>query len=166
MINSEYYIKNLKMTKHPEGGYYSESYKSTINISGDQIGLDSDKLRPLSSSIYFMLEDNEVSHFHRLKSDEIWYYHGGEALVISVIDSSGDFIEYELGMDMEKGQSPQIIITAGSIFGSYIKKGSGYSLVGCMVSFGFDFEDFELFNREYLLKKYPQYKRIIQKLTQ
>lgn len=164
-LQKEILISKLSMIKHPEGGYYSQSYSSPLTINGELIGLNRDTSRPLSTSIYFLLSDEEVSHFHRLKSDEIWYYHGGETLIVSIINTDGELKKYRLGMDLESGEIPQIVVPAGAIFGSYVESGKGTSLVGCMVSFGFNFEDFELFTRDYLLSLYPKHTQIIKKLT-
>lgn len=165
MIDKEKLIDKLNLIKHPEGGYYSQSYRSPIVINGKHIGLEKSEYRSLSTSIYFMLSDKEVSNFHRLKSDEVWYYHGGESLVITIIDKNGNLSEQKLGLDIDNGEIPQITVPSGSIFGSYIESGSGISLVGCMVSYGFDFIDFELFSYKELQKKYPKHEMIIKKLT-
>lgn len=164
-LDKENIIQQLSMIKHPEGGYYAQTFRSFTNINGIAIGLEKSEYRPLSTSIYFLLSDKEVSHFHRLKSDEIWYYHGGETLVVVIINENGNLEEHKLGMDLSSGESPQLIVPAGSIFGSFVESGKGTSLVGCMVSFGFDFEDFTLFTREELLSSFPKHSKIIEKLT-
>jgi len=157
------WVKNLKMTEHPEGGYYSVEYVSPHRITAEGLDVSFDGTRALSSSIYFLIDEGNVSNFHRLKADEIWYYHDGEPLTIAMITENGEYISYELGLDFEKGQRPQVLVPAGCIFGSYPK--SGYSLVSCMVSYAFEFEDFELFDRQDLLNQYPEHKEIIEKLT-
>lgn len=155
MYTAEDFIKNLDMTAHPEGGFYKEGFASEQKIG---------ELRKLWTSIYFLLRDGEVSNFHRLKSDEMWYYHAGASLTIYMINEEGKLITEELGLDIEHGEKPQVLVPKGYIFGSAMNK-EGYSLVGCMVSPGFNFEDFELFQREELLQKYPEYKEEIFKLT-
>ena len=155
MKNAEYYIKNLEMIPHVEGGYFKESFLSEDNVREN---------KKLWSSIYFLLRTGEVSNFHRLKSDEVWYYHDGEALTIYMITPEGDFITKQLGTDIENGESPQVLVPKGYIFGSAMNK-EGFSLVGCMVAPAFEYEEFELFEREYLLNLYPKYKDIILKLT-
>lgn len=157
------WIKKLNMTKHPEGGYYSVEYVSSHKITDESLNVSFDGTRALASSIYFLIEEGNVSNFHRLKSDEIWYYHDGEPLTIAIIDDQGHYSSLELGLDFEKGQRPQVLVPAGAIFGSYTE--SGYSLVSCMVSYAFEFEDFELFSRDDLLNKYPEHENIIRKLT-
>ena len=81
-----------------------------------------------------------------------------------MITPDGELITQDLGLEIEKGQKPQILVPKGYIFGSAMHN-EGYSLVGCMVSPGFTFEDFELFERNDLLKIYPEHEKIIKKLT-
>lgn len=155
MKSAEYYIKNLNMTPHVEGGYFKESF-----ISKDETRKD----KKLWSSIYFLLETGEVSNFHRLKSDELWYYHDGEALTIYMITPEGELITSQLGKNIENGETPQVLVPKGCIFGSAMNN-DGYALVGCMVSPAFEYEEFELFERKYLLDLYPNHRDIIMKLT-
>ncbi len=154
-LEFEKYIKALNMQKHVEGGYYSQSYVSDTGY---------DDKRALWSSIYFMLCEGEVSHFHRLTADELWYYHAGESLTIYMIDADGELTTAQLGLNVEEGEVPQFLVPKGCIFGSAMNK-EGFSLVGCMVSPGFTFEDFELFSQEYLLETYPQHETIIKRLS-
>jgi uncharacterized protein len=155
MKNAEYYIKNLEMLPHVEGGYFKESFLSEEKVREN---------KNLWSSIYFLLRTGEVSNFHRLKSDELWYYHDGEALTIYMISPGGELITKQLGINIEKGEVPQALVPKGYIFGSAMNN-EGFSLVGCMVAPAFEYEDFELFEREYLLNLYPKHKDIIIKLT-
>lgn len=170
MIKSgEYFIKNLNMKPHSEGGYYSEIFTSPeiISIPLESLSLNTEKNfseRNLWTSIYFLLKTGEVSHFHRLQSDEIWYYHSGSPLTIYIISPEGELTKKFLGLDIENGEAPQILIPKNYIFGSAMNH-EGYSLVGCMVSPGFHFDDFELLKREELLKLYPNHRYIINKLT-
>ena len=139
--SAEYYIEHLEMEPHVEGGYFKECLLEKED-------------RDLWSSIYFMLAKGEVSHFHRLKSDEVWYYHDGNALTIYMIDEEGKLTAAKLGLDLEKGEVPQVLVPKGMIFGSAMEE-EGFSLVGCMVSPCFKYEEFELFDRKELLEKYP-----------
>jgi len=155
----EFYIDRLELTAHPEGGYFKSTYAS--DLSTDANG----KSRKMYTSIYFLLKSGDVSHFHRLKSDELWYYHGGSSLTIHVIDEDGTYEEVNLGLNLEQGEVPQYLVPKNSIFGSSVMEEDTFSLVGCMVSPGFDFEDFELFTQDELLESYPQHKEIIEKLA-
>ncbi|MGL5416503.1 MAG: cupin domain-containing protein [Clostridium sp.] len=155
MKDSNYYIEKLEMIAHVEGGYYKETVLSEDNFNED---------KKLYSSIYFLLRTGEVSHFHRLTADEMWYYHDGEGLTIYMISPSGELITKQLGLDIEKGESPQVLVPKGYIFGSAMNN-EGFSLVGCMVAPAFTFDDFKLFERKELLEMYPEHKEIIEKLT-
>jgi uncharacterized protein len=155
MKTAEYYINNLNMEAHVEGGYFKESF-----ISNDEVRKD----KKLWSSIYFLLKTGEVSNFHRLKSDELWYYHDGEPLTIYMITPDGELVTSLLGNNIENGETPQVLVPKGCIFGSAMNN-EGYALVGCMVSPAFDYKEFELFDREHLLSLYPEHRDIILKLT-
>ncbi|TQR21584.1 cupin domain-containing protein [Psychrobacillus vulpis] len=157
--DASYYINHLGLEPHPEGGYFKSTHTSQESI--DAFGTT----RKLFTSIYFLLGENDVSHFHRLKSDELWYFHGGSPLIIHVIDEKGEYYEHKLGLNIEKGESPQVIVPKNSIFGSSVVHNGAFSLVGCMVSPGFDFDDFELFTQSELLEKYPEHKQVITKMA-
>ncbi|SHI59899.1 hypothetical protein SAMN02745163_00456 [Clostridium cavendishii DSM 21758] len=164
MFSANYFIEKLDMIKHPEGGYYKESFASSENITSNDLRTKFEGERILWTSIYFLLRDGEVSNFHRLKSDEMWYYHSGSALTIYMISPEGELTTAQLGLDIEKGEVPQFLVPKNYIFGSAMNN-PGYALVGCMVSPGFEFKDFELFERNNLLNDYPEHKDIILKLT-
>ncbi|CAM2889474.1 cupin domain-containing protein [Hathewaya histolytica] len=163
MIKSaDYFIKNLNMISHPEGGYYKESLISdeTLNLNRHDKKIE----RNLWTSIYFLLQNGEVSNFHRLQSDELWYYHSGSSLTIYMISPEGKLTKKFLGLNLEKGETPQVLVPKGYIFGSAMNN-EDYALVGCMVSPGFHFDDFELIKRDELLNMYPEHRYIIKKLT-
>ncbi|CAM9096363.1 cupin domain-containing protein [Mycoplasma todarodis] len=162
--NAKYFIKKLNMLQHPEGGFYSRSFVSDVTLKPFSVNEKQNKERKLWTSIYFLLKEDEVSNFHRLTADEMWYFHSGNSLTIYVIDQKGNLSTQKLGLDIENGEMPQVLVPRGSIFGSAMNN-EGFSLVGCMVSPGFEFEDFELFKRQELLNEFPQHKLIINKLT-
>jgi predicted cupin superfamily sugar epimerase len=164
MYNSNYFIKTLNMSKHPEGGYFKQSFVSDEILPKDVLENRFESSRTLWSSIYFLLNAREVSNFHRLKSDELWYFHAGSPLTIYMISPQGILTKKELGINILNGEVPQVLVPKDYIFGSSINH-KGFSLVGCMVSPGFDFKDFELFERNDLIKKFPKHKDIIEKLT-
>jgi uncharacterized protein len=162
--NAEYWINSLGLNPHPEGGFYKSTFASDVTISCVE-NIREDNQRKLFTSIFFLLRSNDISHFHRLKSDELWYYHGGSSLTIHVIDESGEYKEMKLGLNLEKGEVPQVLVSKNTIFGSSLMEEDTFSLVGCMVSPGFEFEDFELFSQDELLEMYPQHVEIIRKMA-
>ena len=149
-------IDRFKLQAHPEGGYYSEEYRSEISLPNSD--------RQLITSIYFLLPSQHVSHFHRIKSDELWFFHEGTPITVHTLDEKGH-TENLVGLDFEKGQSPQFLVNANTIFGSSVKDANSYSFVSCVVAPGFDFRDFEMFSSEDLMKDYSEHEGIIKKLT-
>lgn len=165
MRNAEQWIKRLKMVAHPEGGYYTETYRSEETIARDHLPARFGDDRTFSTAIVFLLPGGEFSALHRIKQDEVWHHYDGAALTIHIIDADGGYSTLALGCDIEKGQSPQAVVTAGCLFGTTVDDPGTYALVGCTVAPGFEFDDFEILDRETLLKQYPQHKSIIEKLT-
>lgn len=159
------WVTKLGLNPHPEGGYYKSTYASGEYISDKELSVNFEGERKLFTSIYFLLTSEDVSHFHRLKSDELWYFHGGSSLSVHVIDENGEYQELKLGLNLDQGEVPQVLVKKNSIFGSSVKENDTYSLVGCMVSPGFEFQDFELFTQAELLEKFPQHEEIIMKLA-
>lgn len=85
-----YYVSKLGLTPHPEGGYYKSIFASEEQTSDGELTVNFEGKRKLYTSIYFLLTSNDISHFHRLKSDELWYYHAGSSLTIHSIDENGE----------------------------------------------------------------------------
>lgn len=163
-MNIDYLVKHLQLQPHPEGGFYKEVYRSTTTIPSDALpNYPGD--RNHCTSIYFLLTSDNFSGFHRIKQDEIWNFYGGSPLYVHVIDREGNYTRYEVGMELEKGATPQLVVPGGCWFASSVKDSNNYSFVGCTVAPGFDFEDFELATFESLSKEYPQHKEIIRQLT-
>ncbi len=159
------YIEKFQLKPHPEGGYYKEIYRAGDMILPDHLPKRYKSSRNLSTSIYFLLEGNQVSNFHKLKSDEQWHFYDGSSIVIYVIDEGGNLNKILLGRNIEKGESIQTVIKHNSWFGAELLDKTSFALIGCTVSPGFDFSDFELGKRAKLLNEYPDYEYIITKLT-
>ena len=149
-------IEKLKLHPHPEGGFYSETYRSNMVITSLN--------RQLMTSIYFLLTSENVSKFHRIKSDEIWFFHEGSSLIVHTLTEEGHK-ENRVGLNLLQGETPQFLVEKETIFGSTVSDEDSYSLVSCIVAPGFDFEDFELFSRVQLEVLYPDNKEIISRLT-
>ncbi|MFC5451806.1 cupin domain-containing protein [Paenibacillus aestuarii] len=165
MNNPQYWITKLQLAAHPEGGYYKRTYHAEETITDQELSVQFNGERLLYTSIYFLLQSHDVSHFHRLKSDELWYFHAGSPLTIHVILEDGTYKEVKLGLNLDKGETPQYLVPKNSIFGSSVMEKETFSLVGCMVAPGFDFQDFELFTQDELLAQYPEHHEIIKKLA-
>lgn len=164
-LSADFWIQHLHLTRHIEGGSFSEVYRSLLVFPPDSLPGKTGGNRNACTHIYFLLEKNQFSAFHRIRFDELWHFYGGDPLTVYEIDKAGVLHKHLLGNDPTKGQSLFCSVTAGSWFGSKTDKGGEYSLVGCTVAPGFDFEDFELAKREQLINEFPAHKEIITLLT-
>lgn len=139
-INADYYIEHLNMQVHPEGGFYSETHRSEARFTFP--GFDGE--RSICTSIFFLLKKGQQSSLHRIKSDEIWYFHDGGVLEVIEIDENGKEIITPIGKNIHLGETPQHVVKAHRWFGARLRPDAEFCLVGCQVSPGFDFRDFEL----------------------
>ncbi len=155
-MDAAYWIEQLELLPHPEGGHYKETYRSQELFSFPGFSEE----RNLATGIYFLLEEKNKSHLHRIKSDESWFFHAGETLEIYCLSSTGLRIIL-LGNNPEAGEQLQAVVPAGTWFGARLRKGSGYALVSCTVSPGFDFRDFELAAKDKLLQEFPDHQRLV-----
>lgn len=161
---ADYWIEKLQMTAHPEGGYFTETYRSEERLSQTNLPKRYDNDRVFGTSIYFLLTTESVSNFHRLRSDEIWHFHFGGQGKIHFLFEDGSYDSKLIGADLEVGASLQVIIPKGTWFAAEVIEGD-YILVGCTVSPGFEFEDFELANRQSLSSAYPAHQTLIARFT-
>ena len=157
-------IQKYNLESHPEGGWYKQTYKSGEQIPADALPGRFDAPRSFSSAIFFLLEQGDFSSFHRIKSDESWHFYAGDPLLIYIIDQNGELNLISLGNDFKEGQSFQYMVPANCWFASRPAPGSEYCFVGCTVSPGFEFEDFELASAAELAAIYPTHKKIIAQL--
>jgi len=157
------YIKKLQLKKHPEGGYYREVYRSGENILPDHLPKRYKSSRNFSTSIYFLLGGSQFSAFHLLKSDELWHFYDGSDLNVYIINPEGELIVRKLGRS--DNAEFQTTLEKHCWFAAEVEDKKSFSLFGCTVSPGFEFEDFKLGKREFLLKKFPQHITLIQRLT-
>jgi uncharacterized protein len=157
-------IKEFGLLPHPEGGYYKETYRSSETIPAASLPGRFAGNRNFSTAIYFLLEQGSFSAFHRIKSDECWHFYSGDPLLVHIIHLNGDLDTITIGNDTSKGQKFQHVVPAGCWFASEPAQGSAFSFVGCTVSPGFDFEDFELAEAAKLIKEFPKHESLIQRL--
>ena len=164
LADADYWIEKLELTPHPEGGYYRQTFASKDVIPTDTLHRFQGKHRKACTLIYYLLKSGQVSKFHRLKSDEIWNFYIGSALIIHVITPDGIYCQKKLGPDFDNHESFQHVVNHGAWFGAGVVAENSFALVGCFVSPGFDFEDFEMGEKSRLLKEFPQHKNAINQL--
>lgn len=123
-------ISHLNLAPHPEGGHYRQTWAAT------------NEGRPTGTCIYFLLKDGEHSHWHKVDATEIWLYHSGAPLVLSLAESTkGPAVDHLLTPDLTKG-APQIVVPTGHWQAA--RTTGDYTLVSCTVSPGFTFDGFTL----------------------
>jgi len=151
-------IKRFQLLPHPEGGYFKETYRCKADLVTDH------GPRNISTAIYFLLEEKNKSNFHRIKSDELWFFHQGNAVEIYILSENG-LQTVVLGNDITNNEVPQATIPANTWFAAKVKDEKGYTFVSCTVAPGFDFRDFEMAEREILVQKYPSHQALIHSFT-
>jgi len=156
--NAAYWIQHLDLGPHPEGGYYKEVFRSKQQV----VRSGTDEMKQACTSIYYLLEGADYSGFHRIASDELWYFHKGEPLLIHIIDENGGYSSIELS-DKSSGVL-SAVVEAGLWFASEIPSRNGFTLVSCAVAPGFEFSEFEMANKQALMLLYPQHAGLFDRL--
>lgn len=167
MSDAAFWIEHLGLRPHPEGGYFRETYRAAERIAAAALPERFGGERAHATAIYFLLTCDAFSAFHRIRSDELWHFYDGDAVAVAVLDPEGDgtLTTVRLGRDPGRGESPQIVVPAGTWFAAEVTSGGSFALVGCTVAPGFDFADFELADRGALLARYPRHQGAIERLT-
>jgi predicted cupin superfamily sugar epimerase len=131
-------IASLGLIAHPEGGYYREVYRSPASVK------PSDRREPRSAltTIYFLLPRGQVSRWHRVQSDEVWHFYEGAALDLWLTPPEISRVEHHRLGSLEDVQRPVLVVPAGCWQAA--RSSGDYTLAGCTVGPGFDFEDFAL----------------------
>lgn len=125
-------IEILGLRPHPEGGHFAETFRDPASAGGRSHG----------TAIYFLLAAGERSHWHRVDATEIWHWHAGAPLVLSVSTDGQTVEDRRLGADLAAGERPQGVVPARA-WQAAVSTGA-WTLVGCTVSPGFEFAGFEL----------------------
>ncbi len=165
MTEPEEWIRQLGLIRHPEGGWYRESYRSGDTILSRVLPPGVEGERACSTAIYFLLCSDDFSALHRIASDELWHFYSGDPLTIQVITTDGVHQRLLLGPDFAKEERFQQLVPRGAWFGAEIEPPGAYTLVGCTVAPGFDFRDFQLGSQADLLAGYPAHGELIRRLT-
>jgi len=158
-------VRQYNLLPHPEGGYYKETYRSAESIAQTALPGRFGGERSFCTAIYFLLCAGDFSAFHRIKSDECWHFYAGQTLWVHLLHADGRWETVHLGNNPQSGETFQYVVPAGCWFASEPAHHSAYSFVGCTVSPGFDFTDFEMANGEDLAKEFPQHRDEIVRLS-
>ena len=126
-------IAALDLRPHPEGGWYGETYRSPA--TADE--------RPAVSAIHYLLEAGQVSAWHRIDATEVWLWHAGAPLKLSLA-AAGDAAPqtHRLGPDVLAGERPQVVVPTG--WWQSATSSGDWTLVSCVVAPAFSFDGFEM----------------------
>ncbi len=161
----DYLVSQLELEPHPEGGFYKETYRAAGIIAQGALPQEFEGSRNFATAIYFLIEKNNFSALHKIKSDETWHFYYGDALEVIELDDAGNLKTTRIGPGLDRGEVFQYTVKANTWFGSRVANGGAFSLVGCTVAPGFDFRDFEMASRQTLIGAFPQHSAVISGLT-
>lgn len=158
---ARFLIDELQLSPHPERGFFIETYRARQRVQSAAHGGE----RSASTAIYFLVTEEEpTTALHRLRSDEVFHLYEGGPLQIVRLFSDGTWDEVRLGLDLKNGERPQVVIPAGTWFGTALAPGSSHCLVGCSVAPGFEFGDFELADHDALEERFPAARHAIRRI--
>ncbi len=148
-------IELLHLQPHPkEDGFFLETYRSEKRYPNSHSA---------STAIYFLLKAGGFSEMHRLQSDEIFHFYLGSPAELLLLYSNGEGTVERLGIRLEAGERPQIVVPAGAWQGW--RTTGEFTLMGCTVAPGFEYADYESGNHQELIVQYPQFADLIRQLT-
>lgn len=161
-MNIDDLIQNLELLPHPEGGYYKRTFASQDSFVPE----GRDQERAIASAIFYLLSGKDFSAWHRIQSDEMWHHYSGCGVHIHAIDEAGVLTTHVLDDPITNpNASPQVLVERNQWFCAKPLNPESYSLSGCTVSPGFDFEDFEMGDRAQLLEQFPEHETMILAFT-
>ena len=165
-MTAEQIIERFNMKPLPdEGGYYVETYRCKKIIEQANLPAEFNGPRNLGTAILYLLTPNTFSALHRIKSDELFHFYLGDPVTMLHLQPDGSGQVITLGHDITSNQQIQVQVPANTWQGSFLNQGGKFALLGTTVTPGFEFDDFELANRQNLLHEYPQHKDLIVRLT-
>ena len=158
-------IKTLELTKHPEGGYYKETYRSLCKTVDNL-----QQSKSAVTAIYFLLCNEEYSAWHKIKNDEMWYYNTGDSPVDIYILMPNGTLQTLTIEDVSKNPrgKAQALVPGNHWFSAKLKNQQAFALMSCVVCPGFDYVDFELMSQKDLTalgKNYTQHKPLLETLA-
>ena len=159
--------KLLGLQPHPrEGGWYVRTYEAAELVAADAFADGRYAgARRIGTAIYYLLEPGTFSEMHRLRSDEVFHFYAGNAVEMLQLREVGSGARVVIGNDLLRGQRPQVVVERGVWQGSQLVEGGRWALLGCTVSPGFEFEDYETGMREQLCAEWPEFVGEIRALT-
>lgn len=155
--------KKLQLLPHPEGGFFSEFYRSDEMLKESPTRFIGEHC--FTTSIYYLLTGNAVSMFHKLKQDEIWHHYEGSSVILHFLFPNGKYEKHVLGKAIYTDNANyQVLVPRGVWVSAEVENKENFSLVGCTTTPGFDFSDWELAEKDKLINSYPKKSELIERL--
>ena len=166
-MTAEEVKKMLGLKPHPrEGGWYVRTYEAGETVAAEAyVDRRYASARRTGTAIYYLLEPDTFSEMHRLKSDEVFHFYAGDAVEMLQLRHGGSGRMVVIGNGLLRGERPQVLVERGVWQGSRLAAGGKWALLGCTVSPGFEFEDYEMGAREELSARWPEFVPEISALT-
>ena len=165
-ISAREIIELLDLKPHPEeGGFFSEVYRSPLQLPGSVLEGRVDESRSLATSIYYLLTPETFSTMHRLRFDEIFHFYLGDSVTMINLLPEGGSETIVLGSDLRRGERVQHIVCQDVWQGSFLNPGGEFALLGTTVSPGFDYRDYEAGDADLLCRQYPESATLIRRLV-
>jgi predicted cupin superfamily sugar epimerase len=166
MLSAQQIIDRLRLVPLAiEGGYFRETYRSTLTLPADALPATYGAGRHVSTAIYYLLTPDTFSAIHCVKSDEVFHFYAGDAVEMVQLWPDGTGKRLILGNDLAAGHEPQVIVPAGVWQGCRLANGGSWALMGCTVAPGFEYADYQAGDREELTADYQQFAALIASLT-
>jgi uncharacterized protein len=159
-------IEQFELVPHPtEGGWYRESYRSDELIGGSCLPERYGSPRSFGTCIYYLLTRDKQSILHRVASDEVYHFYLGDPVTMLQLHHDGSSSVVTLGQNVADTEQVQAVVPEGTWQGSFLDGGE-FALMGCTLSPGYDFSDYESATRSELTARWPERKQLIMRLTQ
>jgi predicted cupin superfamily sugar epimerase len=159
-------IRQLNLQKHPkEGGYFRETYRSPLSTPREQLPPAYSGPRSFSTAIYYLITPDSFSAMHCLPGEEIFHHYLGDPVEMLLLHADGRSEIVTMGKDLSRGHVPQVVVPASTWQGSRLIEGGSFALLGCTMSPGFDYADYQHGSREELMRRYPSQAQLIGALT-
>ena len=165
MTDARFWIEELDLEPHPEGGWFREVYRAKESVPASGLPARYGGPRTFSTSIYFLLAAGQASNLHKLASDEVWHFYAGGPLRFHVFGEDGTYRSFLLGRVPRRRQVLQAVLSAGATFGAEVVGRRSYALCACTVAPGFELSDFAFARRGDLLARFPRRKAVITRLA-
>lgn len=148
-----------------EGGLYAETYRSARILPAFAAGAEQTAPRACATAIYYLVTPTRFSALHRVASTEIFHFYLGDPVHMLQLHRDGSASTHVIGTGLAAGQRPQVVVPRGVWQGTRLAPGGRFALLGCTVSPGFDFADYEHGHRAELTRQYPACAEAIAALT-